>query len=64
MFILQQSGKDEEEIENQNNIKVDIMGLLFVIFFLVILIIQFTGMIVHRYVSPRVLSVVCSSSYD
>ncbi|KAK3106192.1 hypothetical protein FSP39_014652 [Pinctada imbricata] len=41
---------DDEDVEvNENVIKVDILGLGFVIFFLVILLIQFTGMIVHRW---------------
>lgn len=35
--------------ENEKNIKIDALGLMFVVFFVIILIIQFIGMIVHRW---------------
>ncbi|XP_048727151.2 uncharacterized protein LOC125645600 isoform X7 [Ostrea edulis] len=45
-------GKEEEDLDAQrveNVLKVDVLGLMFIIFFLFILIIQFFGMIVHRW---------------
>lgn len=59
LSIYFQYGKDAEEFENEdkqaadNILKVDVVGLMFIIFFLFILLIQFLGMIVHR-------SVICS----
>ena len=52
--LIFQYGKNEEEFENEdkqaadNIMKVDVVGLMFIIFFLFILLIQFFGMIVHR----------------
>jgi hypothetical protein len=34
---------------NENNIKIDALGLMFVMFFVIILLIQFIGMLVHRW---------------
>ncbi|XP_065940998.1 chitin synthase chs-2 isoform X2 [Magallana gigas] len=45
-------GKEEEDLDKQqaeNVLKVDVVGLMFIIFFLFILLIQFLGMIVHRW---------------
>ena len=42
------SGKSLNE-ENENNIKIDALGLMFVVFFVIILLIQFIGMLIHRW---------------
>lgn len=50
-YLVFQYGKEEEDLDAQrveNVLKVDVLGLMFIIFFLFILIIQFGGMIVHR----------------
>lgn len=49
LFILLQFGKTEEDIENVDNIVIDPLGLLFIIFFVIILFIQFIGMLIHRW---------------
>ena len=42
--------EDEAAIEEDDPLnKVDVLGLLFIIFFLVILLLQFAGMIIHRW---------------
>lgn len=41
--------EDEAATEDDPLIKVDVLGLLFIVFFLIILLLQVVGMIIHRW---------------
>jgi len=47
-FVYFQSNADAATVD-ENSIKIDALGLMFIIFFIIILIIQFIGMLVHRW---------------
>jgi hypothetical protein len=41
-------GSREEDEESNNDMNLELLGLMFIGFFLIIILIQFCGMIIHR----------------